>query len=42
MVSYSILVKENNPYRIILYNAQLEAAYDNNSNKVLAILLYKK
>ena len=42
MASYSILVKKNNFYRIVLYNIQLEAACNNYSNKVLAILLYGK
>ena len=42
MVSCGVLVKENNPYRAVLYNAQLEATYNSYSNKVLAILLYRK
>jgi len=42
MVSYGVLVKENNPYRAALYNAQLGAARDSHSNKALAILLYRK
>jgi hypothetical protein len=42
MAFYSILVKENNPYKIILYNIQPGAAYNSHSNKALAILLYRK
>ena len=42
MASYSVLVKENDFYKIVLYNIWLGAAYNNHSNKVLAILLYKK
>jgi hypothetical protein len=42
MVSYNVLVKENNPYRVALYNTRLGATRDNYSNKVLAILLYRK
>jgi len=42
MVSYSVLVKENNPYRAALYNIQLGAARNNRSNKALATLLYRK
>ena len=42
MASYSVLVKENDPYRVALYNARLGATRDNRSNKALAILLYRK
>ena len=42
MASYNVLIKKNNPYKIALYNTQLGAACNNHSNKVLAILLYKK
>ena len=42
MASYGILVKENDPYRTVLYNIQLEATRDNHSNKALVILLYGK
>jgi len=42
IVSYSVLVKENNPYKIALYNARLGATYNSYSNKALAILLYIK
>jgi len=42
MVSYSVLVKKNNPYKVVLYNTQLGAACDSRSNKALAILLYRK
>jgi len=42
MASYGVLVKENNPYRVVLYNTQLGAACDSRSNKILAILLYGK
>ena len=42
MAFYGIIVKKNNPCRTVLYNIQLGAAYNSYSNKVLAILLYKK
>ena len=42
IASCSVLVKENNPCRIVLYNIQLGVACDSRSNKVLAILLYRK
>jgi len=42
MASYSVLVKENNPYRAVLYNTEPEAARDSYSNKALATLLYGK
>jgi len=42
MVSYGVLVKENNPYKAALYNTRLEATRNNRSNKALAILLYRK
>ena len=42
MASYSVLVKENNPYKVALYNAQPGAAYNSYSNKALATLLYRK
>jgi len=42
MASYGVLVKENNPYRIALYNARLGATCDSYSNKALAALLYGK
>jgi len=42
MVSCGVLVKENNPYKAALHNAQLGAAYNSYSNKALAILLYRK
>jgi len=42
MASYSVLVKENNPYKVALYNIQLKATYNSYSNKVLVILLYGK
>jgi len=42
MTSYGVLVKENDPYRAALYNTQLGAAYNSYSNKILAILLYRK
>jgi len=42
MASYGVLVKENNPYRAVLYNARLGAARNSYSNKALAILLYGK
>ena len=42
MAFYSILVKENDPRRTVLYNAQLGATHNNYSNKVLEILLYGK
>jgi hypothetical protein len=42
MASCGVLVKENDFYKIVLYNTQLGAACNSHSNKVLAILLYKK
>ena len=42
MASYGVLVKENKPCGIALYNIRLEATRNSYSNKVLAILLYKK
>jgi len=42
MVSCGVLVKENNPYKAVLYNTQLGATRNNCSNKALAILLYRK
>jgi len=42
MASCGVLVKENDPYRAVLYNAQLGAARDSYSNKALVILLYRK
>ena len=42
MASYGVLVKENNPYRVALYNARLGATRDSHNNKALATLLYRK
>ena len=42
MAFYNILFTENKPYKTVLYNIQLGAAYYNYNDKVLAILLYKK
>jgi hypothetical protein len=42
MASYGVLVKENDFYKIVLYNAWLGAAYNSYSNEALATLLYKK
>jgi len=42
MASCGVLVKENNPYRAALYDAQLGAACDSRSNKALVTLLYRK
>ena len=42
MAFYGVLVKENDLYRIVLYNTRLKATCDSHNNKALATLLYKK